>query len=149
MNAISPPIIRPKGFGGRSKNYWTLHSGGNDIFTVRLNEEARLTVVGFKNMNEATMFGKMIETYYIQNNEWPTGNLEFLPKSEVKEVSMLHIHKWEMENLKILCVRNIMDMVSVDRIIDTGEGYSVQGDIFRFDADTDFYRERFEEFMGM
>jgi len=152
MSAVLPPstIIRPKGFGRRPNNYFTLHSKHNDIFSIKIDECEKTTVVGFRNKSDAIFIGKMIETNFIQTNEWPetrnSGKL-FLPKSEINHLNLVVVHQWDFEDLKVTCTANIMDMVSVDGIIDKDSTYRFSGNLFKFEAPVEFYQERFENLM--
>ena len=153
MSAVLPPktIIRPKGFGRRPNNYYTLHSKTNDIFSIKIDECEKTTVVGFKNKSDAIFIGKMIETNFVNTNEWPdtrnSGTL-VLPKSRVDTMNFVFVHQWDFEDLKLTCTANIMDMVSVDGIIDKDSSYRFSGQLFKFEADLDFYKDRFETFMN-
>jgi len=149
MSLTLPPktIIRPKGFGGKPKNYYTLHTKPNDIFSIKIEECEKTTVVGFKNKSDAILIGKMIETHFIDTNEWPdtrnNGTL-ILPKSKIDFLNLVLIHKWDFEDLKITCTANIMDMVSVDGINDGENGLKFTGHLYTFEAPLDFYKDRFE-----
>jgi hypothetical protein len=150
---IQPPtkIIRPKGFGKKPNNYFTLHSKSNDIFTIKIKECEKTTVVGFKHMSDAIFIGKMIETYYMETNEWPDTRNEgtlILPKSKINDMQFVIVNQCEFEDLKLTCTANIMDLVSVDAIIDNNRDFRFSGNLYKFEADTDFYRERFEEFLN-
>ena len=150
--ALPPTIVnRPKGFGRRPNNYFTLHSKENDIFSIKIDDCEKTTIVGFKNRSDAIFIGKMIETNFIQTNEWPetrsSGKL-FLPKAQIDTMQFLYVHKWDFEDLKVACTSNILDMVSVDGIIDKDSAYSFSGHLFTFEAPIEFYKERFEVLMS-
>jgi hypothetical protein len=150
MAIVIPPKIvnRPKGFGRKPNNYFTLHSKENDIFSIKIDECEKTTIVGFKNRSDAIFIGKMIETNFIQTNEWPGSGKLFLPKSQVDTMQYVYVHKWDFEDLKVTCTSNILDMVSVDGIIDKDSAYSFSGHIYTFDAPMEFYKERFEELIN-
>jgi hypothetical protein len=135
----------------RSRNYYTLHSRMNDAFTLRINEKSRTAVVGFTKWDDAILIGKMMETHYIRKKEWPdmqsAGSLILPSASEAQVLRILYIQEWEFDDLKLLCTRNILDMISVDDILDQKTSYSFSGNSYTFNAPTDFYRDRFEEFM--
>ena len=149
MSSIAPPSVRPrpKGFG----RYWTLHSAGNNAFTLQLKEEFRMSVVGFKSKTDATLIAKMIETYYVSHQmEWPELKGEFelpRPLNLLDSLSYIHIVNWDFEDLKMTCVRNVLDLVSVDGLVTTKDGYSFEGNLYKFEGDLEFYKSRFEEFM--
>jgi len=90
----------------------------------------------------------MIETHYNQTNEWPGGDVDFvLPKPEIEDISRIFIEEWEVENLQHMCARNILDMVSVNRIIEHSGEYRIRAEMYAIEGDLDFYKSRFEEFM--
>ena len=90
----------------------------------------------------------MIETHYIQTNEWPDNDVDFvLPKPTVEHISHIFIEEWEIENLQLMCARNILDMISVNKIIEDSSGYRFRAEMYALEGDVDFYKSRFEEFM--
>jgi hypothetical protein len=152
MSAIIRPPVRPrsKGFGSKPNNYYTLHSAENNAFTLRLNEDDRTSMVGFKSKNDAKFIAQMIETYYVNNKEWPDTHGELIlpaPFDRNIELSYVSIYRWDFEDLKIVCTRNILDLISVNGIVNTNTGHSFTGNLFKFDAPAQFYQERFEELM--
>lgn len=150
---IAPPKRpgRPTKTNQKSRKYFTLHTHKNDAFALKVSEELRTSVVGFVVWNDAFFIGKMIETHFVRQKEWPDmsrpGNLT-LPaasKSEL-ELNYLYIRQWDFDDLKVTCTKNFMDMLSVDDIIDkNGTGYTFSGNVFRFEAPDDFYRQRIAE----
>ena len=129
--------------------YYTVHSHPNKAFTLRVNETARTCMVGFKTWKDAHYLGKMVETYFVQNKSWPDMNMAgalTLPTSRVSDdLSHIYIQKWEFEELKLECARNTLNLVSVEAIQKNMTGYNFAGNVYMFDADLDFYRDRFEE----
>jgi hypothetical protein len=90
----------------------------------------------------------MIETHFVQKKEWPDtqiiGNL-ILPNTFSKDLKHVQIKKWIFEDLKLTCTRNILDLITVEDIVDSPSGFSFMGSNYMFEADTEFYQERFEE----
>jgi hypothetical protein len=149
---ILPPtkITRPKGFGKKPNNYFTLHSKSNDIFSIKIKECEKTTVVGFKHMSDAIFIGKMIETHFMETNEWPDTRNEgtlILPQSKINDMQFVIVNQWDFEDLKLTCTANIMDLVSVDGIIDNTRDFRFSGNLYKFDAPVEFYQERFEELL--
>jgi hypothetical protein len=148
---ITPPVKPrpPRNTHQQSKIFWTIHSRPNDAFTLKLNEKSRTAVVGFKDIDNALLIGKMIETHFIHQREWPDTRKEgplILPNSRVGDVlHHIYIQKWNWAELKITCTKNFLDMIAVEDIITTKTGYSFSGNFYRFDAEPDFYRKRIEE----
>jgi hypothetical protein len=93
----------------------------------------------------------MIETHYLRKKEWPdTSNglvLPNMPAHLPDTLSHVLMFEWEFEELKVTCTRNILDMISVDGLIKTENGYTFEGNLYKFEGELEFYQERFEEFM--
>jgi hypothetical protein len=133
------------------RNYYTLHYGANDAFTLKINEKTRTSIVSFTKWDDAIFIGKMMETHYVRQKEWPdmrsAGSL-VLPSPPMGDVlHILYIQEWEFDDLKLMCTRNILDMISVDDILNRKSVYSFQGNVYRFEAPVEFYQMRFEEFI--
>ena len=145
---IAPPL-KPKAVQKTSqkpRNYWTIHSHPNDAFTMKISAATRTSVVGFRDVDDALFIGKMLETYFISQKEWPDTRQEgalVLPASQVGEVLQhIYIQKWEFDELKMHCTKNFLDMMSVDSLNNSKDGYSISGKLFQFEADIEFYRYR-------
>ena len=156
MLTINPPPSRPAKktvpTDRRKKTYYTIQSNKNNAFAMKVSQNDKTCLVGFKNINNAILIGRMIETYYNQNGEMPdtqNGEPLFLPgpgKSEV--LSRLFVQKWDLEDLKVECARNVLDLLSVDNYKNSKTGYNFSGELYKFEvSDLDFYRARFEELL--
>jgi hypothetical protein len=137
----------------KSPKYYTLHTTKNDAFTLRISEQSRTSIVGFKEWDDAIFIGKMLETYFINQREWPVtyeiGSL-ILPSSKDSHPDVLnhmYIQQWDFDDLKVTCTKNFLDMISVDDLIKKKSqgGYTFSGKAYRFEADWDFYRHRLGE----
>jgi hypothetical protein len=153
-SVIIPPTVRPrpKGFGRKPNNFYTIHSAENNIFSLNIDNHDKTVVVGFKILNDAVLVSRMIEAHYIQHKEWPdtraSGLFSLPPPTKASELSHVFLHKWDLEDLKVTCTRNILDMVSVEEIIhNNNDKYSFSGSLYKFEAPVIFYQERFEEFL--
>jgi hypothetical protein len=109
--------------------------------------------VGFREWNDAIFIGKMLETYFVNQREWPVtyevGSL-ILPATKDPNPDILYhmfIQQWEFDDLKMVCTKNFLDMISVDDIVKKKAhgGYTFAGSAYRFEADWDFYRNRLTE----
>lgn len=134
----------------KPQNFFTLHTRANDAFTLKLGSDTKTSVVGFKDWDDALFIGKMIETYFIREKEWPDTKEEgtlTLPTSSVGDVlHHVYIQKWDFDELKMTCTRNFLDLISVDGIIKKKlGGYTFDGNVYKFHADWDFYRTRLSE----
>jgi hypothetical protein len=151
-----PPPVKPRQSrqtNQKNTKYYTLHTTKNDAFTLRISEQSRTSIVGFKEWDDAIFIGKMLETYFINQREWPVtyeiGSL-ILPSSKDSHPDVLnhmYIQQWDFDDLKVTCTKNFLDMISVDDLIKKKSqgGYTFSGKSFRFEADWDFYRARLVE----
>ena len=151
MATISLPPVRPR-LNSRTKQkpnyYYTIHSNRNNAFTLKINDDLRAAVVGFREIEDAVTISTMIETHYIEKKEWPdtsqVGTL-VLPEGRFQDLVYVFIRQWDFDDLKLECTRNILDMISVDEILKKKSSYSFAGNLFRFSAPVEFYQNRFNE----
>ena len=159
MNCVAsitlPPPVKPRSSSKtnqKSRKYYTLHTTGNDAFTLRVNEQARTSIVGFTDWDNAMFVGKMLESYFIDQREWPpTYEVGALilpsPQGPYDILRYLYIQQWEFDELKLTCTQNFLDMISINDVVKKKAqgGYVFAGNAYSFDADPDFYRQRLKE----
>lgn len=153
---IAPPKKPRSGSlktGRRPKTYYTINSGPNQAFALLLDDDSRMSMVGFRQWDDALFIGRMIETHYDVMHEWPDirqpGALT-LPAPQKNDVlHHLYIQKWSDSELQMTCTRNFMDMMTVDDITkgDTLGSHAFSGSVMRLSADMDFYRTRLDELL--
>jgi len=150
---LAPPRPRPT-LDRPPPAFYTIHSRPNNAFTMKLSEDTRTSVVGFKSYDTAYFVGQMVETNYNANNEWPntdvTSGKIYLPRAPPDlELSLLIIHGWDFEELKLYCTSNLLDMISVDEITSGDGSFSFSGDRYSFSAPTEFYADRFNQILAL
>ena len=145
---VSPPRRPPRSIQTRrgGKFYWTIHTHPNNAFTVRMKDDSSTSIVGFKNVDNALVIGKMIETYYMTQQEWPdtTGQL-LLPPPHDGDLNFLFLQKWDFADLKTECTKNFLSMVAIDNLETTKRGFNFDGKILSFEAPLEFYVVRLAE----
>ena len=150
MTTIAPPKVpvRPALTGQIRRKYYTIHTSPNHAFTLKLDDEARTAIVGFADVDDAMKIGNMIETHFNETIEWPdtrSGGKLILPQGRGDLLAHVFIQKWEFEELKLTCTKNFLDLVSVEDIGSTKTSYSLSGQVYKFEAPLDFYRQRIYE----
>jgi hypothetical protein len=128
----------------RGRRYYTLHSNNNNAFSLKLNDNVRTAIVGFRELGDAVQIGAMIETHFIHLNEWPETNMPgplVLPSSRLSELNHIFIRNWAADELKFECTNNFLDLISVDSL-DTN---MLNGNFITLEATDDFYRERIRQ----
>ena len=145
---VSPPRRPPRSIQTRrgGKFYWTIHTHPNNAFTVRMNDDSPTAIVGFKNVDNALVIGKMIETYYMTQQEWPdTSGQLLLPPPHDGDLNFLFLQKWDFAQLQVECTKNFLSMVAIDSLETTKRGFNFDGKMLSFDAPREFYTERLDE----
>ena len=145
---VSPPRRPPRSIQTRrgGKFYWTIHTHPNNAFTVRMNDDSSTSIVGFKNVDNALVIGKMIETYYMTQQEWPdTSGQLLLPPPHDGDLNFLFLQKWDFAQLQVECTKNFLSMVAIDSLETTKRGFNFDGKMLSFDAPREFYAERLDE----
>ena len=151
--AVATPPIKPKSIARTNQSghkYYTLHSGINNVWACRPKDSSS-SIVAFRNINEAVMIGCMIETHYINHKEWPDFDLEnlTLPTSRIDDLKNIFLQKWDFDDLKLVCTKNMLEMISVDEINMKSTSYTFSGNHYKFGADIDFYQKRFNELLNI
>ena len=149
---VSPPRRPTRTIQTRrgGKFYWTIHTHPNNAFTVRMKDDSPTSIVGFKNVDNALVIGKMIETYYMTQQEWPdtTGQL-LLPPPHDGDLNFLFLQKWDFADLQVECTKNFLSMVAIDNLQTTKRGFNFDGKMLSFDAPHEFYVARLEEILEL
>ena len=150
MATIAAPPRRPLGRSIQTRRggkfYWTIHTPPNNAFSVRVNENSKTALVGFKNVDHAILIGKMIETHYLVQNEWPsTDGQLILPAPHDGDLNFLFLQKWDFAELKVECTKNFLSMVAIDNLETTKQGFNFDGKILSFEAPLEFYVVRLAE----
>jgi hypothetical protein len=90
--------------------------------------------------------GHMIENHVKRLGEWPevgedesmnifSGNN--LPIEN--ELDMLTVIEWSMDEIKLLCASNYLDLLYVEKLIKTKDGYGISGNRYMFEGTQLFY----------
>jgi len=121
---------------------------------MKLSEDTKTSIVGFKTFDSAYFVGQMLETNYNSEREWPntdaTSGKIYMPRAHSDlNLSLLVIHEWDFEDLKLYCTSNLLDMISVDEITSGDGNFSFSGDRYSFEAPTEFYQDRFNQILAL
>jgi hypothetical protein len=150
---LAPPRPRPT-LDRPPPAFYTIHSRPNNAFTMKLSEDTKTSIVGFKSYDAAYFVGQMVETNYTANQEWPntdvTSGKIYLPRAPPDlQLSLLVIQGWDFDDLKLYCTSNLLDMISVDEITSGDGSFSFSGDRYSFSAPTEFYADRFNQILAL
>lgn len=150
---LASPPVKPRGFSRttqKGKSHYTIHSKPSDVFTLRTKED-RTAVVSFHRKDDALLMAKMMETYFKNEKSLPSvqtfGREEalYLPKVSDENLEYLYLDENEFDDLKIICTRHFFDMISVEKLKENKDGYSITGNVYKFEAPIEYYRVRLTE----
>lgn len=147
--ATATPPVRPKLTNltnQKSRKFWTLHMGVNNVWATRP-KDAKSSIVAFRHLEDAVLIGSMIETHFINSKEWPDMDLFVLPAPRIQELTNIFLQKWEFDDLKLTCTKNMLDMISVEKINKARASYTFNGNQYTFVAPLEFYQNRFNELL--
>lgn len=149
MLAIRTPTSVPLTYG--SKRIWTVNHNKNKIFALHL--EPRVSIVAFKKEWDAFNSAKVIESHVENMHEWPdlSGALDFYVKDLKTEdpLNFLDIKGWEFDNLKVWSAVNCLDLMMIDIVKKTKNGYRFIGNRYSFEGPTEMYIDRFNELYNL
>lgn len=151
MSLVIAPPVKPRNQAKTrraGKFYWTIHTHPNHAYTLRVKDDAKTALVGFKRAEDALLIGRMIEKHYMIKKEWPDteGGQIILPSvSGDDPLNFLFCIRWDFYDLKLECTKNFLNMVTIDTIGNTRNGLSFNGNVLSFEAPLDFYKMRFDE----
>jgi len=140
MITVRPPV--PKKYGGGGNKIYTIHTGKNMIYSTMPSDS--ISVVGFKNREQAKLVACMLEEYKRTNFSWPPMDEPYLPMCDECELSEAEISEWEPTELDNFCALNMLGLVTINSMSNTKAGYSFQGDSFGFTLTDELYRNILE-----
>ena len=75
-----------------------------------------------------------------------TNHSLYLPDESIdNQLVELSIVQWELDKLKIYCMSNMMDLITLNYMKKSLDGFSVGGDTYLINGPLDFYQQRFNE----
>jgi hypothetical protein len=160
---IKPPSTATIRTNKLPKKYYTIHNYPNTVMAIKLKgyEDLKTSVVSFKTIDDAALVGAMIENHRNKTKEWPIFNFEDLQDDNtlrmtnmISQVNIfsgnIYVHEWdELDNLKMYCVSNFLDLINLNTLIRTNDGFSMQGSVYRFHVDNDLYIQRFKQLLEL
>lgn len=141
---------------GNSNSNGNINSSSND---GRLHDEVssfltKTTIVSFAEKDHAFKLASLLEAHKAANQEWPTTvfddgfKLQILTLNSVPLLTgELSIVKWDLSDLRMYCIDNIIDMMYIKDMEDTGKSLRITSDLVRLDMTKDFYIAKFTEML--
>jgi len=143
MSMILSPIRPPP----TDRNLlYTIHKGDNTVYASKpTNNKVMIAVVSFKREDHAILIASMLEEYKLKTGEWPpliSDDDTWLPTSS-SELRELEIVQWNKDELDKFCVMHILDLITINSLNNSQNGYKIIGDTFKFDVSIPIYQEIF------
>lgn len=143
LTIVRPPPVIIK-TNQESQRVYTLHSTPNHIFAWRTsNQKMKTSAVVFKRHEDALLMAHMIDRHVRQKKEWPSVTmfdfqLEPGPYRDGRP-ELIEIRPWDMDSLKVYCVRAYLDMVTLSKLAPIETGFKISGELVSLDVPIDFY----------
>lgn len=144
---LAPPPTLPKiSTDETARKFYTLHHRTNTAFCIP-HRTQKMAVLSFGRLNDVHIMGHMIENHVKRLGEWPeVGEDEsmniFSGGNDLKieeELDMLSVIEWDMEEIKFLCASSYLDLLHVEKLIKTRDGYGISGNRYMFEGNQLFY----------
>lgn len=151
MLTVAPPrMLVPGHKNGKRQKYYTIHTKDTDIFTLTVDPDDLTCVMAFKSKHNAVFVANMIETYYVEEKQWPDvhdPNTLILPKGKLTDLVHSSVKEWTLDSLTHLCRDNVLDFLSISQIMKDGEFKFIMRRVSCLADDAEFYKNRFEQLL--
>lgn len=156
---VKPPVVVLPKTGRTGRKYYTIHEPINKIFAIKLNgfDTLKTSVVSFNNRADAQNVSEIIQKHHMHKKEWPVFNFEDLQDDNILRMSMydtpvseniFYVSEWnEIDDLKMFCVSNCLDLIDLYMMEQSKDGFQLKGNLFKFDAHMGFYADRFDHLL--
>ena len=129
---LAPPPTLPKiSTDETARKFYTLHHRTNTAFCIP-HRTQKMAVLSFGRLNDVHIMGHMIENHVKRLGEWPE-------VGEDESMNMLSVIEWDMEEIKFLCASSYLDLLHVEKLIKTRDGYGISGNRYMFEGNQLFY----------
>jgi hypothetical protein len=150
MLVVAPPRSINRNYNkNKNQKYYTIHTNDKNIFTLTI-DDCLTCVMAFKKKNDAVFIANMIETYYVEEKEWPdvhqNGSIT-LPMGRLNHLVHSGIKEWNYDDIKDMCQKNSLDMMSISNIKTNNEIKFTMTHINCMADSIDFYKNRFEQLL--
>jgi len=138
---LTPIRPRPTDRG----SLYTINKGDNTIYATKpTNDKVMISVVSFRKEDHAKLIARMLEEYKLNTGEWPPliSDDVWLPSPKI-DLRELEIVQWDKDELNNFCVLNILDLITINSVNNSKNGYQILGDTYKFDVAPEVYMNIF------
>jgi hypothetical protein len=148
-----PPRLAPVRTSYGNRKLFTLHSGSNDVFAWRLEDQrVKTATVAFRRRGDATLMAYMIERHVKQENSWPdvlmvdnTFSLFGGKINPMEENSLIEVRSWSMDSLQVFCVDAYLDLIVLNEFNESYNKYKLSGDVIKLSIPVELYALKIAE----
>ena len=152
-----PPRPAPARTGYGNRKLFTLHSGSNDVFAWRLDDQrVKTATVAFRRRGDATLMAYMIERHVKQENRWPdvlmVDNAFSLFGGKInplEENSLIEVRSWSMDSLQVFCVDAYLDLIVLNEFNEAYNKYKLSGDVIKLSIPVELYALKIAELYNL
>ena len=152
-----PPRLAPAHIGHGSRRLFTLHSGPNDVFAWRLDDQrVKTATVAFRRRGDATLMAYMIERHVKQENKWPdvlvVDNAFSLFGGKInplQENSLIEVRAWNMDSLQVFCADAYLDLIVLNEFNEAYNKYKLSGEVIKLTVPDEYYALRIGELYNL
>lgn len=153
-----PPRLAPANIGHGSRRLFTLHSGPNDVFAWRLDDQrVKTATVAFRRRGDATLMAYMIERHVRQEKRWPdvlvVDNAFSIFGGKInpmQENSLIEVRAWNMDSLQVFCVDAYLDLIVLNELDESyNNKYKLSGEVIKLTVPDDYYALKIAELYSL
>ena len=153
-----PPRLAPSQTTYGNRKLFTLHSGPNDVFAWRLDDQrVKTATVAFRRRGDATLMAYMIERHVKQENKWPdvlmVDNAFSLFGGKInplQENSLIEVRPWTMDSLQVFCVDAFLDLIVLNELDESyNNKYKLSGDVIKLTIPDEYYALKIAELYAL
>ena len=153
-----PPRLAPSQTTYGNRKLFTLHSGPNDVFAWRLDDQrVKTATVAFRRRGDATLMAYMIERHVKQENKWPdvlmVDNAFSLFGGKInplQENSLIEVRAWNMDSLQVFCVDAFLDLIVLNELDESyNNKYKLSGDVIKLTIPDEYYALKIAELYAL
>jgi hypothetical protein len=152
-----PPRFAPTRTAYGNRKLFTLHSGPNDVFAWRIDDQrVKTATVAFRRRGDATLMAYMIERHVKQENSWPNvlvvDNAFSLFGGKInplQENSLIEVRSWTMDSLQVFCVDAYLDMIVLNEFNEAYNKYTLSGEVIKLSIPDELYALKIAELYNL
>jgi hypothetical protein len=139
------PVVRLPPTNQCPRKMYTLHETMNNALALRAMQDSDKTaMIAFARETDALTMGTMLENHYRTYKEWPdlviNSSIKIFSGNGAKDdLKFLQAAVWSPEELTMICCTHYMDILQIDELFETKNGYNIKGARLLLEGTNDLY----------